>query len=274
MSAGRSPRDEDVPERDVTGPLEADLPDTAPPSAFGKILDLLTGGLAGLVIARTLKVWFWVPGGSEMVRGLGMFLMAAGFLAAAIRVYVFLRNHLVGLEPRLVALAIVAAVFGGAVVQPELASRGVTQQQLGTNRQLQAQIVAARAELLRRWRADITESGSHGPNGAEPPMMHIQDLGRRVEVRSLWSFNFCIRMTRSDGESHDPACRLHVPGGGEACEILTINETKAFVLASTAPEHCATLPIEFEVGTPELPDPTWWSDGALRTWDEAHRGVQ
>ena len=73
----------------------------------------------------------------------------------------------------------------------------------------------------------------------------------------------CVRIARATTGWQDEACRMSADGSGASCRKLQPGTTAIFELPATAVDECSSLPLSFEIGDPEHPDPTRWSDPAL-----------
>jgi hypothetical protein len=237
-----------------------------------RTLDVIASVIGGLIVARMFASWFLRPDQESMARTLAVFVIGAGFVASGLRVHTFLRHYVASRGARFAFYIALLAVFAAAVVLPEFSS-GATAS-LGDRRpSLKAELAALEATRARRWREDVREAGAHGPNGTEPPMLLVSDEGRRVELQNIGYANYQLRLTRSDGNTPDPACRMHAAGTDKEVTHLGGQSTLAFVLSKSAPRECETLPLEFEVNGPNTRETPWWSDGALRAFDAKLAGA-
>jgi hypothetical protein len=229
-------------------------------------LDVAASVLFGLVMARMLTLWFWHPGGTLLVRALAGFVVIAGFFATARRAFTFLRDYVKGREPRIAAYVITAIGFFGAFVQPiQLARFGAAdlKKELAA---AEAGYASVRSELDRRWRNDIKAADAHGRNGLAPPFLGVDDRGRSVRLVNLFHNELiCLRVRRANSTGTESCNFKYIPSDG--CRNILRGEDLKLELEADAPASCTDLPLEFAIGQPTRPTPTWWSDGALRAFD-------
>ncbi len=132
-----------------------------------------------------------------------------------------------------------------------------------------AQLASLRTEAHQRWRADVEAAGVWGTEGVVPPMLVVRDLGNtQTRVTNLASKTVCVglaRVLRKPGTDvyercpHDIGRRcIGIRSGGYADIPLYPDPTT---------RACAAGLLEYRVGTPLEPEPTWWSRSALDDFD-------
>jgi hypothetical protein len=130
---------------------------------------------------------------------------------------------------------------------------------------------AARAKWIAELRQNPT---THGPPGAVPPMLLVNDAARDVEVTNTTGEWLVVALAR---------VRPGNQGDWLACPLLTVGEVSEYYRFSIGPGHttryapvpaCAAefegAQLEFRVGDP-YSSVGWWSDSAFEAPDDRLR---
>jgi hypothetical protein len=128
--------------------------------------------------------------------------------------------------------------------------------------------------LRTRWIADLREANAHGPVGEVPPMVHVESEDGSIEVANLAGRDICLRIAglyspnpRGDGE------RCDFRQLAESAHCLVVPASSSLTLIPKR-EDCLQRPIEFRVGDFEHDEVAWWTDSALRDFeDRAQRAL-
>jgi hypothetical protein len=141
----------------------------------------------------------------------------------------------------------------------------------------QSKLEAARLpDLTRRvqdkWRADIEAANAFGAVGVVPPMLDVQEAGAHVRVTNLHRLPVCLRLTRIARNSTRPNDVVRCVLDSETCRVIAPGGSHRFQLfrSGNSPD-CFHSALEYRVGTPLDPEPTWWSRTALEEYDAAPR---
>ena len=122
--------------------------------------------------------------------------------------------------------------------------------------------------VLDKWRADITSAQAFERTGVIPPMLEVEEAGAFVRVTNIGKKQICLRLTRVARNSRKPNDVARCILDSETCREIAPGDTQRFQLfrAGNAPD-CYHALLEFRVGTPLDPEPTWWSASALEEFD-------
>jgi hypothetical protein len=120
-----------------------------------------------------------------------------------------------------------------------------------------------------RWLEDLRASGAIGFERDPPPMLHIVDDGlHQKKITNLTSKKVCVKITRvmrhpgSQDYLRCPQDRV-----GDCVEISRGASALFNVYPHGNNEACRTGQLEYRVGTPLQPEPSWWSLSALADLD-------
>lgn len=120
-----------------------------------------------------------------------------------------------------------------------------------------------------KWRADIEAAGVTGGLGVVPPMLAVEEHTQYVIVTNkLTDRAVCVQLQRvsrrsQKGNDYD-RCRLDL----DTCRELPPGASLRFQQYRTGnPPDCANTPLEYRVGGPFAPEPTWWTSTALEDFD-------
>jgi len=238
-------------------------------------LGMLSALLAALALAATVGRWLWSPGNiAANVIAIGATLLALGtgaFLGAF-----FARGAAHDRRQKWVVRLALLAWFLGAFVlpltwwKPEPPPPAPVEQPFMVSADKRIPLTAGDEA----WLADVYAAGAHGAAGASPPLLtasldedHV--LVTNVSGRTLG----CVRMSTGSNARQHEACRMVVGYRNPVCESMEPGSTLTFVFQNGAPESCSTEPLSYEIGSPSLPEPSWWSDSALDAW-MAWRGLK
>jgi len=131
------------------------------------------------------------------------------------------------------------------------------------------QTAALIAQVEAKWRADVEAAGVSGALGAVPPMLAVEEHTNYVIVTNkLADRAVCVQLQRvsrrsQKGNDYD-RCRLDL----DRCRELQPRASLHFQQYRTGnPPDCANTPLEYRVGGPFAPEPTWWTRTALEDFD-------
>jgi hypothetical protein len=126
--------------------------------------------------------------------------------------------------------------------------------------------------VLDKWRTDITAAQATERTGVIPPMLEVEEAGAFVRVTNVGKKPICLRLTRVARNSTRPNDVARCVLDSETCREIAPGNTQRFQLfrAGNAPD-CYHALLEFRVGTPLDPEPTWWSASALEEFDVSPR---
>ncbi len=120
-----------------------------------------------------------------------------------------------------------------------------------------------------RWLEDVRIAGAIGFERDPPPMLDIVDEGlHHKKVTNRSTKNVCVKITRV---MRHPGSQdyLRCPQDQEAdCVQISRGASALFnVHPNARNEACRTGQLEYRVGTPLDPEPSWWSLSALADLD-------
>jgi len=115
-----------------------------------------------------------------------------------------------------------------------------------------------------RWQEDLHTASAIGFEGDIPPMLSVIDDGiYEKKITNLRTKKACVqlvRVLRQEGGSYERC----PSDAAAACTTLARGESMLFsVRPGGANEACRRGLIEYRVGTPLAPEPSWWSVSAL-----------
>jgi hypothetical protein len=125
----------------------------------------------------------------------------------------------------------------------------------------------ARGNAIAAWRKALVADRALGARGVSPPMLGIQDDGKRVDVTNRSTSPACILLTRiATNES----------GGFERCAVANSRcvlvapgkTTRLATLLARNPQSCLTGELEFRIGNVDHPEVSWWSESAFADFTE------
>ena len=215
---------------------------------------------------------FKCDGGSFVALPIMLGAAIVGFMAVGV---LFLIYRIKGRAPNARRVIDAVAIVGVIVllVYP-LVQRDLRERE--RQAQLAAQTKAANAKYQAErlaWIANLRTSGAHGPAGATPPMLNIDDDGIKVVVENITSKAVMVALTRV---IEDPSA----PTGWRGCAMRTSGKVggtyyfyslSAGERATYAPyDNCAATfrgaAVEYRVGK-DARDTGWWSDSAFTAAD-------
>jgi hypothetical protein len=122
--------------------------------------------------------------------------------------------------------------------------------------------------VLDKWRADINSAQATERTGVIPPMLEVEEAGAFVRVTNIGKQQICLRLTRVARNSRRPNVVARCILDSETCREIAPGDTQRFQLFRAGnPPDCYHALLEFRVGTPLDPEPTWWSASALEEFD-------
>jgi hypothetical protein len=124
-------------------------------------------------------------------------------------------------------------------------------------------------EARQRWRKDIESADATGSPGVVPPMIAVTQTGDGTyQVKNISSKTACVRLGRVAQAQAGAAwirCSLDV---ALSCQEIRAGQSRRFVLGEGGhATGCRNSKLEYRIGTPLNPDPTWWSRTALQDYD-------
>ena len=123
-----------------------------------------------------------------------------------------------------------------------------------------------------KWRADIKAAQAFERTGVIPPMLEVEEAGAFVRVTNLGRKPVCLRLTRVARNSTKPNDVARCMLDSETCQVIAPGTEQRFQLFRAGnPPDCYHALLEFRVGTPLDPEPTWWSASALEEFDVTPR---
>ena len=131
------------------------------------------------------------------------------------------------------------------------------------------EVVSLTSQVESKWRTDVDTATLTAKPGVVPPMLDIEESASFVTVTNkLDDQAVCVslnRVARRSSRANDyDRCRLDL----DTCRELLPHASFRFREYRTGnPPACAKAAIEFRVGTPLQPEPTWWSRSALEAFD-------
>jgi hypothetical protein len=130
-------------------------------------------------------------------------------------------------------------------------------------------IAALNSDVESKWRADVEAARLTAEPGAVPPMLKVVEIPNAVTVTNLLDDQaVCVSLQRvahrsSRANDYD-RCHLDT----DTCRELLPRASFRFPQYATGnPPACQKSPLEFRVGTPLNPEPSWWSRSALEDFD-------
>ncbi len=126
--------------------------------------------------------------------------------------------------------------------------------------------------VLDTWRADIKAAQAFERTGVIPPMLEVEEAGAFVRVTNIGRKPICLRLTRVARNSTRPNDVARCMLDSENCREIAPGAEQRFQLFRAGnPPDCYHALLEFRVGTPLDPEPTWWSASALEEFDVTPR---
>jgi hypothetical protein len=227
-----------------------------------RFTDFVIGVLAGWTVAYWVYLLTWPEPGpdfDELFAGVGLAIL--GLFASTFFGSLISDIRLPARNRRLLASSFVAVFVAGAAIPMWIREPVIDGSVVALNESTD-NLSQSRGLAQAKWLDDIYAAGAHGPLGTEPPMLIVEDDGTSVTVRNITDGTIkCARIHR----------RLPSGGGGvmlrvqrQECWPLAPGDSATF---SANDMHMAYEhgPLEFRIGDPQDPEPTWWSDDALAT---------
>lgn len=221
-----------------------------------------------IVILRILFIWRYgeptqygefKPGG-----GCGTALLIIVGVAGLLTLYIR-HSYDNSQDHRTTAPLIVAEPEPGSEPAPRVERANVT----GSPEQLAliARLDALYADVSARWRADVSAAGASGELGTVPPMLEITARDPDIwQVRNLARSPACVRLVRV-AKSASGLSRCRLDATTECVEVSAGAVRDIALPPHDASPGCREAKLEFRVGTPMLPEPSWWSATALEHLD-------
>jgi hypothetical protein len=132
------------------------------------------------------------------------------------------------------------------------------------------QLVELTMQVYLKWNQDLLAARAIGLEGELPPMLAIVDQGSdTVKVTNLSPGNACVKLVRAlrlpDSQEY-----LRCPLDTERdCAVLRRGQSMSFsLLRHAGNDACRGGTVEYRVGTPLKPEPSWWSMSALEDGTE------
>jgi hypothetical protein len=254
---------------------------------FIEILDVIAGLACVVAIATALGLFDGRSGdagsGTAIGDGLTSFaidgmIFIALILFVCVPVFVVL-DRIEAIAAKLVIYALVGIVCGFIWVKDADLTRSREPARQAISPPLDPREREALVERLReldtqtrvRWRQDIDAANAKGPPGLVPPMLQVtQPVPYAWQVANRSDKMVCVSIARvraAEGAAgyercpsdNDNTCREIAPGGSRQFAIMRNDQVRA----------CLRSQLEFRVGTPQRPEPSFWSDSALQDFDTA-----
>ena len=173
-------------------------------------------------------------------------------------------------------------IMGGCGQKQPVTSPGPTNEAAPAPRQENLKVATSDIEAARlsdlwgrvldKWRADITSAQATERTGVIPPMLEVEEAGAFVRVTNIGKKQVCLRLTRVARNSRRPNDVARCMLDSETCRQIAPGDTQRFQLFRAGnPPDCYHALLEFRVGTPLDPEPTWWSASALEEFDVSPR---
>jgi len=119
-----------------------------------------------------------------------------------------------------------------------------------------------------RWRADVAAAGASGKLGEIPPVLDVTAKAPDVwQVRNLARSPACVRLIRVAELPGGRVQRCRLDAATECVEISAGMARQIALAPQDGSPGCREAKLEFRVGTPTLPEPSWWSATALKDFD-------
>jgi hypothetical protein len=204
----------------------------------------------------------------------GLIFYAGGVIGGAVAYGIFkalTRAHLDRPGIRLVINAGAAAVIVGCLVLPLRQSHQV-QEALNTQAVTERQAAEAESQVRERaWLEQMRAAGAHGPPGAVPPSLQVEQSDAGVVITNTAQQPLTVALARVREDTAAPggwrACPMHTAGSrGTNMRYyhysLKPGESTTYVALEPCAEAFRNAPIEYRVG--RYPgDTAWWSDSAF-----------
>ena len=235
--------------------------------------NLLLATITGAIIARCTAVLWWpVDSTRPLDRIAATISVVLAFLFAGSLAYLIqMRLRPTATErysfygTALMMLLVSFVPLHGKPVVPQAAS--VVEPE--TLAQVAASTDELRARVGSKWLDDLFAAGAHGQPGVEPPFLEVDDEGDSVTVLNISGrpidclYLQRVKVSESSGEV-ELTCELILKHSTHSCAPLPNGYSRQLVLPKEADPQCKSLPLEFRVGDMGHPDPSYWSDSALR----------
>jgi hypothetical protein len=132
------------------------------------------------------------------------------------------------------------------------------------------QLVELTMQVYVKWNQDLLAARAIGLEGERPPMLAIVDEGSDVvKVTNHFPGNACVKLVRAlrlpDSQEY-LRCALDTE---RDCAIIRRGQSMSFsLLRHAGNDACRRGTVEYRVGTPLKPEPSWWSMSALEDGTE------
>jgi hypothetical protein len=133
---------------------------------------------------------------------------------------------------------------------------------------LRAKLAALSVRAHEKWRADIEAAGALGAPGEIPPMLAISEAGPGMKsVKNLSPLKVCVNIARvvhKEGSGIYERCAFDA---SRECTVIMPGRARDFRQYPSPSYACAAGLLEFRVGTPLDPEPSWWSRSGIEDYD-------
>jgi hypothetical protein len=143
-----------------------------------------------------------------------------------------------------------------------------------TRLELVEELEGLAGKVARKWRLDVQNAKAHGPLGEIPPMLALKLLPEgEADLTNKGSVSVCVNAARVElNKSGQIFGRCWL--AARHCQVIPAGETRRLkTYLRTTPTACAARQVEFRVGSMMDPEPSWWTDTALREFDAQPPGT-
>lgn len=139
-----------------------------------------------------------------------------------------------------------------------------------------SRLVELTLQTHERWQADLRTAGAIGFERDLPPMLQIVDDGiHQKKVTNLAPRKVCVKITRAIRHpGSQDYLRCPQDRAGECVEIQRGGSAHLGVYPHATNEACRHGQLEYRVGTPLQPEPSWWSVSALADLEVSARDFE
>lgn len=242
-------------------------------------LDIGVSFLGGLTVAR----WLGAPSPTDIGGGpLGVpFLLYSLFLVIVATAVIYaIVAQVTERKSRLYSYPPVLALFFFGFLMPVQNNREAETKAYTERASVITAFETQADEVRAKWREDLRVAGAHGAPGTEPPMLEIREDGRKILLTNISDKRIeMIRVARvvRDPNGYDGYSRCFLESTLRRSEYgqVSAKGMDEFELPERwADEKCASGRLEFQIGDPHRPEPSWWTDSALIGFDKSTEEIR